>query len=319
MYNGLYHTLIGASHLAKGTVCQDASEFRATEQYAIAVVADGHGSKRHFRSDVGSKLAVMACVEAIRSYLDTDPEAFEEGFMADPKRIIRRIEKYIIWRWNVAVREHALANPFTDEEKIPFTEEKFKELRLESIYGTTLICAVLSEEFTFGIQIGDGSLVVIDEDAEADMPIVDDESAPANLTASLCNSNAIDLFNHFVIPEQALAVFVSTDGLYTSFRSAEDFLDYHSIIASHLDKPKAFDTIVQRNLEKRTHYGTQDDISFACAYEQERIMGSTAVLKKQVERNKLRAEIRHAEAQAKIQKQRLKNTMHLREDSSAAG
>ena len=316
MYNGLYHTLIGASHLAKGTICQDASEFRSTERYAVAVVADGHGSKRHFRSDIGSKLAVMSCLEAVNYYLD-ESEEFEESLMADPKALIRKIEKYIIWRWNKAVRAHAADNPFTEQEKLPFTEEKFKELRLESIYGTTLICAVLSEDYTFGMQIGDGSLVVIDEDGEADMPIVDDESAPANLTASLCNSNAIDLFNDFFIADQALAVFVSTDGLYTSFRSSEDFLDYHSIIASHLDKPRAFDTIVLRNLEKRTHYGTQDDISFACAYEEERIKQSIDALKSQVERNKLRAEIRHAEAKAKIEKQRLKNTMHLREDSSA--
>ena len=316
MYNGLFHTLIGASHLAKGTVCQDASDFRATEQYAIAVVADGHGSKRHFRSDVGSKLAVKICVDAVSDFM-ADMEAFEEGLMEDPKKLIRRIEKNIILRWNLAVREHAGENPFTDQEKLPFTEEKFKELRLESIYGTTLICAVIAENYTFGMQIGDGSLVVVDEDAEADMPIIDDESAPANLTASLCNSNAIDLFNQFFIPDQSLAVFVSTDGLYTSFRSSEDFLDYHSIIASHLDKPTAFDAIVQRNLEKRTHFGTQDDISFACAYDSALIVESMSELKAQVERNKLRAEIRHAEAQAKIQKQRLKNTMRLREDSSA--
>lgn len=317
MYNGLFHTIIGASHLAKGTVCQDWSDFRANEDYAVAVVADGHGSKRHFRSDVGSKLAVQACLEAVSDYL-ADAEAFQEALETDHKRIIRRIEKNIILRWNLAVRAHSEANPFTEEERLPFSEEKFNALRLESIYGTTLICAVLSKEYTFGMQIGDGSLVVIDEDAEADMPIIDDESAPANLTASLCNSNAIDLFNQFFIPDQALAVFVSTDGLYTSFRSPEDFLDYHSIIASHLDKPKAFDAIVQRNLEKRTHYGTQDDISFSCAYEMERILDSTAELKAQVERNKLRAEIRHAEQQAKLQKQRLKNTMRLREDSAVS-
>lgn len=317
MYNGLYHTIIGASHLAKGTVCQDWSDFRANENYAIAVVADGHGSKRHFRSDVGSKLAVQACLEAVADYY-ADPEAFTEALGTDPKRLIRRIEKNIILRWNLAVRAHSEENPFTDEERLPFSEEKFNALRLESIYGTTLICVVLSEDFTFGMQIGDGSLVVIDEDAEADMPIIDDESAPANLTASLCNSNAIDLFNQFFLPDPALAVFVSTDGLYTSFRSPEDFLDYHSIIASHLDKPKAFDASVQRNLEKRTHYGTQDDISFSCAYEMERILENMPALKAQVEQNKLRAEIRHAEHQAKLQKQRLKNTMRLREDTAVS-
>ena len=313
-FHGLYHTIIGASHVAKGTVCQDWSDFQANEHYALAVVADGHGSKKHFRSDLGSKFAVQATVEAISAYY-ADAETFEELFEENPTRLIRKIEKNIICRWNNAVRAHFAANPVTEEEKLPFTEDEFAKLKVEAIYGTTLIAAIIGSEFTFGLQIGDGSLVVIDEDAEAEMPIVDDETAPANLTASLCNSNAIDLFNSFFIPAKALAVFVSTDGLFTSFRSSEDFLDYHSIIASHLDKPAAFDAIVLRNLTKRTNFGTQDDISLSCAWDQELLEENTSSLKEAVERNKMRAEIRAAEHAAKIQKQRYKNTMRMREES----
>lgn len=307
MFNGLYHSIIGASHTAKGTVCQDWSAYYSTPDYALAVVADGHGSKKHFRSDVGSKLAVKATLEAVHEYY-ADVELFEQCIEEEPKRVIRKLEKNIISRWNSAVKEHYEAHPVTVEEKIPFTEEEFAELRRESIYGTTLIAAVIGREFTFGLQIGDGSLVVIDEDCEADMPIVEDDSTPANLTASMCNSCAIDLFSHFFMPDKALAVFVSTDGLYTSFRSTEDFLDYHTIIASHLDKAEAFDAVVKRNLAKRTHFGTQDDISLSLAFDQEWLMENVSALKQQVERNKFRAEIRKAEQKAKIQKQRLKNT-----------
>lgn len=312
MYSGLYHTIIGQSHVAKGTVCQDASGFRATEYYALAVVADGHGSKKHFRSDVGSKFAVAATLDAVAEFYE-DPEEFESNLEEDPKKVIRKLEKNIILRWNTAVREHFRQYPVTDAERLPFTDEQFRAIRLEQIYGTTLIAAILGREFTFGIQIGDGSLVVIDEDAEADMPIIDDESAPANLTASMCNSNAIDLFNSFYMPDQALAVFVSTDGLYTSFRSGEDFLDYHTIIASHLDKPEAFNAVVKKNLTKRTHFGTQDDISLSVAYNLEMLDDGITELKKQVERNKLRAEMRRAEHQAKIAKQRLKHIRRLQE------
>lgn len=311
MFNGLYHSIIGASHTAKGTVCQDWSAYHSTDNYAIAVVADGHGSKKHFRSDVGSKLAVEATLAAIGEFY-ADVDLFEECMEEDHKKVIRKLEKNIITRWNAAVKEHFDAHPVTDEEKKPFTEEEFNGLRRESIYGTTLIACIIGREFTFGIQIGDGSLVVIDEDAEADMPIVEDDSTPANLTASMCNSGAIDLFNSFSMPDKALAVFVSTDGLYTSFRSSEDFLDYHTIIASHLDKAEAFDTVVKRNLTKRTHYGTQDDISLSLTFDQDMLLDNVDTLKAQVERNKFRAEIRKAEQKAKIEKQRLKNTLRQR-------
>ena len=311
MFNGLYHSIIGASHTAKGTVCQDWSAYTATDHYALAVVADGHGSKKHFRSDVGSKLAVEATVSTVRDYY-ADVDLFEECLVEDPRKVMRKLEKTIISRWNSAVKEHFDANPVTVEEKIPFTEEEIAEMRRESIYGTTRIACIIGREFTFGIQIGDGSLVVIDEDCEADMPIVEDDSTPANLTASMCNSCAIDLFNQFFMPDKALAVFVSTDGLYTSFRSTEDFLDYHTIIASHLDKAEAFDAVVKRNLTKRTHFGTQDDISLSLAFDQDMLLENVSALKEQVERNKFRAQIRKAEQKAKIEKQRLKNTLRQR-------
>lgn len=311
MFNGLYHSIIGASHTAKGTVCQDFSAYQSNEYYAIAVVADGHGSKKHFRSDVGSKLAVEATINAVHDFY-SDAELFEKCLEEAPKVIIRKLEKNIITRWNASVKKHFDANPVTDAEKEPFTEEEFTAIRRESIYGTTLIACIIGREFTFGIQIGDGSLVVIDEDAEADMPIIEDDSTPANLTASMCNSGAIDLFNSFFMPDKALAVFVSTDGLYTSFKSTEDFLDYHTIIASHLDKAQAFDTVVKRNLAKRTHYGTQDDISLALTFDQQMLLDNIDELKQKVEQNKFRAEIRRAEHKAKIEKQRLKNTLRQR-------
>lgn len=308
MYEGFYHSVKGQSHEERGIACQDFSNYQAYDNYAIAIVADGHGSKKHFRSDVGSRLAVKATLRTVRSFY-RDPEEFETCFAADPRRVILKIEKQIILRWNREVAKHFIQNPVTAEEKVPFTEEQFAAIRTESIYGTTLVAVIVGRKFTFGIQIGDGSLVVIAEDAQAEMPIADDESCPANLTASISNSNAIDMFNSFYTFDTPLAVFASTDGLYTSFRSSEDFLDYHTIIASHLIQLQDFDKIVLRNLAKRTHYGTQDDISLACAFLHESIEAKTPLLREQVERNKARAETRKAEQQARLAKQKLRNQL----------
>ncbi|MDE5834620.1 MAG: protein phosphatase 2C domain-containing protein, partial [Ruminococcus sp.] len=99
MFNGFCHTVIGASHITSGTVCQDSSVFRTYENYGIAIVADGHGSKKHFRSDKGSEMAVKAALDTVEEFYK-DPDAFEESFLNDPDNIIKKMEKNIISRWN---------------------------------------------------------------------------------------------------------------------------------------------------------------------------------------------------------------------------
>ncbi|MDE6780983.1 MAG: protein phosphatase 2C domain-containing protein [Ruminococcus sp.] len=310
MFNGFCHTVIGASHITSGTVCQDSSVFRTYENYGIAIVADGHGSKKHFRSDKGSEMAVKAALDTVEEFYK-DPDAFEESFLNDPDNIIKKIEKNIISRWNRLVIHHYTHNPYTDKEKEPFTEKEFRRIKVESVYGTTLIVAVMGRKFTFGTQIGDGSLVQICDDAAAEMPIGYEESAPANITASMCNSQAINYFNSFYnIDEKPIAVFVSTDGLYTSFRSDEDFLDYHSILANQLTNIEEFSLSIRKNLAKRAHCGTQDDTSLACVFDCDVLAERLEELKEQVEVNKIHASMRKAEHKARLEKQKLKNTIN---------
>lgn len=310
MFNGFCHTVIGASHITSGTVCQDSSVFRTYENYGIAVVADGHGSKKHFRSDKGSEMAVKAALDTVEEFYK-NPDAFEESFLSDPDNIIKKIEKNIISRWNRLVIHHYTHHPYTDKEKEPFTEKEFKRIKVESVYGTTLIVAVMGRKFTFGTQIGDGSLVQICDDAAAEMPIAYEESAPANITASMCNSQAINYFNSFyTIDEKPIAVFVSTDGLYTSFRSDEDFLDYHSILANQLSNIDSFSLSIRKNLSKRAKCGTQDDTSLACVFDSDVLAEKLDDLREQVEVNKIHASMRKAEQKARMEKQKLKNTMN---------
>lgn len=266
MFNGFSHSVMGASHEKKGTVCQDSSDFRVGNGYAVAVVADGHGSKKHFRSHIGSRSAVEATLETIDRFYE-NPEEFERNFPSNHKMIIQNIEKQIIAKWNHKIHDHLEENPVTPLEKQPFTDEEFIKIPVESYYGSTLIVAVNSKSFSFGFQIGDGSLVAVFDDGEAIMPIGDDESAPANITASICNSNAASMFNSFFIQDRKIvALFTSTDGLYTSFGSDDDFLDYHTILTSQLIDLEAFESSVVKNLVKRSHFGTEDDVSLSCVF-----------------------------------------------------
>lgn len=296
MLKGFSHSVVGASHTESGLVCQDSSAHFVCGDYAVAVVADGHGSKKHFRSNVGSKLAVEATLDTIANFYE-DPAEFEANFPANHKFILKNIEKQIIANWNFKITEHLKKVPVTPEERIRFSEEEFKEIAPESYYGTTLIAVIAGKSFTFGIQIGDGSLVAVFEDGAAVMPMEYEESAPANITASLCNSGAAKMFNSFYAENKTLlAAFASTDGLYTSFGCENDFLDYHTIITSQLAASSEFEQAVIKNLVKRSHFGTQDDISLACVYNSEKAAELIDVLNNKVEENKKKA----AERKAKL-------------------
>ncbi len=303
MFIGLNETVIGASHVDSGTVCQDYSDFKVTDKYAVAVVADGHGSKKHFRSDYGSKAAVEVSIKAIEEYC-ADMDEFEKKFKDDPDYLLTKIQKYIIKCWYDKVNEHYNNNEVQQDERKLLTDEELAAIKTESIYGTTLIIAVLTENICFGLQLGDGSLVVIKQCGESYMPIMEDESCPANLTASLCNSNAIKMFNYFYDYEKPLSVLVSTDGLFTSFSSRESFEEYNCLVTSQLDDIDMIKSRINKNFVRRTNSGSRDDISIAIIFEKEMFDENYINVQMQVDINKNKAAIRDAEEKAKMLKRK---------------
>ena len=294
MFKGFNNSVMGQTHVRSGIVCQDSSAYKVGNGFAAAVVADGHGSKKHFRSNIGSKTAVEAAIETIEKFYE-DPAEFEKNFPKNHKSIIANIEKQLISAWNVKVNEHYKANPVTAKEREKFTDEEFEAIPIESYYGTTLIAAVAGNGYIFGFQIGDGSLVAVFDDGETKMLMDYEESNPANITASICNANAASMFDSFYVSDkQVLALYVSTDGLYTSFGSEYDFLDYHTIITSQLVNIASFEAAVKNNMAKRTHYGTEDDISLSCVYDEDLVPKVIDAINNKVEENRRIAKERKA-------------------------
>lgn len=286
MFKGFNHSVMGASHEKRGIVCQDSSAFEVGNGYAAVVVADGHGSKKHFRSNIGSKCATEAALETIAKFY-ADPDAFDENFRKDHLRITQNIEKQVIAVWNDKIMAHLDKNPVTQSELSKFSYDEFEEIPPESYYGTTLICAVAGRGYTFGFQIGDGSLVAVFEDGETSMIMDYEESNPANITSSMCNANASQMFDQFYVDnKRLLAICVSTDGLYTSFGSDYDFLDYHTIIAGQLNNIDALIPSLKNNLVKRSHFGTEDDISVSCVYDVELARDNLDIIKAKIAENK---------------------------------
>lgn len=265
MLHGLHATVIGDSHLKKGIICQDSSGYQVTDRYGIAVVADGHGSAKHFRSDVGSRLAVKITLGLLSNYMNR-PD-FKEQFLLHPDFILKQMEKQILMKWREAVEVYHQENPLSKEEekKLADMGSQSKRIRTAVIYGSTVLCAVMAEGFSFGLVLGDGGFVVLGSDGRLFIP-VEDQNAHANYTSSLCNTDAINYFEHWYSREETAALFVSTDGLYKSFASDEDFLKYHGLLAHMLCDSDRTQKSLVRNFEKRTREGSGDDISIAFVY-----------------------------------------------------
>lgn len=260
MFRGIHATVIGDSHVRKGVVCQDSSGTYVTDTFGIAVVADGHGSAKHFRSDVGSRIAVKITIELLKNYMRR--AEFQEQFQSHPDFILQQMEKQILMKWREAVEEYHQENPLTEEEKQKVADSKN---RTAVIYGSTVLAAVIAEGFSYGMVLGDGGFVVLDEEGKLFIPI-EDKNSHANYTSSLCNTDAIHFFEHWYTRERPAALFVSTDGLFKSFASEEDFLKYHGLLAHMLTDKERTEKSLQKNFEKRTREGSGDDISIALVY-----------------------------------------------------
>jgi len=285
MLGGFSYSVKGASHEKRGIVCQDASAYKVGNGFAAAVVADGHGGKKYFRSDAGSQCAVEAALETIELFY-ADPDEFDLRFRTDHDRMIKRVEKYAIMLWNDKIMHHLNTHPITSDELSKFAYDELDNIPPESYYGTTMVCAVMARGYSWGFQIGDGSLVAVFDDGETSMIMDYEESNPANITSSLCNENAFDMFADFYTEKRPVAIVVSTDGLYTSFGSDFDFLDYHTIIAGQLVRPETFVESLKSNMKKRTHYGTEDDISVSCIYDKELVLSKQNVINDKISENK---------------------------------
>lgn len=269
MLQGLHATVIGDSHVRRGIVCQDCSGHYVTDHFGIAVVADGHGSEKHFRSEVVSRLAVKITTGLLDKYMGR-PD-FKEQFQMHPDFILAQMEKQILMKWREAVEVYHQENPLSREEadKLKSIEEAGgRKLRTAVIYGSTVLAAVIADGYSFGLVLGDGGFVVLDRKGRLFIP-VEDRNSHANYTSSLCNTDAVHYFEHWYSEDVPSAVFVSTDGLYKSFASDADFLRYHGLLAKMLEDEDRTLQSLERNFEKRTREGSGDDISIALIYRSE--------------------------------------------------
>ena len=265
-FHGFHTSVIGSSHIKNGTECQDHSGFLQLDNACAVVVCDGHGGEKHFRSAVGSGLAVGVALSVIGEFM-----SFMGNFKGNHEELLEQLERSIIQQWNAAVDAHYSDNTFSSDELAALTDKDQRAVldNHATAYGSTLIASILYEGGCFGVQLGDGECVLLTENGDLVQPIAEDESIPFNLTTSLCDSEAFQHFRKrkFWYDSPVAAVMVSTDGVRNSFTSEEYFKGFcKSVFVSCRDNPDAAQAELEGFLPQLTAKGSGDDVSVAVGY-----------------------------------------------------
>lgn len=296
----------GESHIATGKVCQDYSYSSVYENgNAIAIVCDGHGGKRYFRSDIGAKIAaevteqkVKAFVEEVGCTLLKDAPFTRHTTISDQisnqdfdktsnvERAFRQLFGSIIYEWNAEVLAHANENPISDSEKEGLEERWIKEFegkeKLEKVYGCTLIVYAYTPDFWLAFQIGDGKCFACDENGNWREPIPWDDRCFLNKTTSICDSEAIDEFRYCYegTGNYPIAMILGSDGIDDSFGAEENQENFYVQILKSIAKSgiEATRAEIESTLPQLSKIGSQDDMSIAMIFDTAKVLATVPKL-----------------------------------------
>jgi serine/threonine protein phosphatase PrpC len=259
----------GREHRLSGLPNQDALRIYIGKDNnpVIIALADGHGSPVHFRSEVGSKMAVDTAVDILSSVRETD-------------KVPNKISKYptlITREWNSRVLLDHKNKKFSSDELGALYDEVKNESFVDYVrldpkigYGTTLIVVASYGDFMLYLQIGDGDILVVDDTGNVRKPLRDDVQLSRYQTKSLCTHGASDDFRIAVEKNNGanpVLVLTSTDGYSNSFKSYQEFFKV-GIVYRDLIRILGCDfleDILEDLLCKTSSQGSGDDITVGLA------------------------------------------------------
>lgn len=272
--NQLAISIRGVSHITSGKPVQDYSLSVKGEDFAIAVVCDGHGANKHFRSEKGSELAALVAKDKLTEFFEHNRGW--ELFSNKTEGKLARLKLSILSAWQVAIEKYTEENPFTaDELKMASSSFDYcKAYDVAQPYGTTLLAVLVTREYYLAIMIGDGAISKIDSDYNAelltfaDKTVFDDQ--PHSATDSLCES---DSYSHIHtayerIEGKTYAFGLCSDGMSEAFATdaillakINNYLNYYAEEGIE----KATSAIEAQLNELSKISAMKDDISLAFA------------------------------------------------------
>lgn len=259
-----WQVLARTAKAARKNVNQDRHGWTVFPGGIALAVADGHGSAAHPRSDIGAHLAVQAFLHIVGE--------FRAGLQPDLplKQVKIRAEDYLprnlVHEWRQRTEDDLAKNPVNrGEHDLAATS---------SLYGTTLIGAMITDTLVLGWQIGDGDLCLITPDGQTATPLRNPTDTLGDETDSLCSDDAQRLVRTYWRPTPAIdapaLIALSTDGLSKSFVSFDGYLEfitgiYQRII--HDDEGKVSENL-QDWLEQASSF-SGDDATLIAAWQKQ--------------------------------------------------
>jgi len=232
----LVSSVQGAKHKRIQQSNQDAYKLRQDPLLTIPLVmaiADGHGSARCFRSEVGAERAVDVAVDELHRFHDLHDQS---GRLSEVKRMSEELlPKSMVRNWREQVKAHLAEAPISNKEWAQLVEKEGLSAQREVennpllAYGTTIVAVLVTRSYLLYLQLGDGDILSVSEDYEISRPLPKDERFIANETASLSAGMAeINLRLQFQpllhSPSPPALILLATDGYANSFRDEENFI-----------------------------------------------------------------------------------------------
>lgn len=263
----------GASHIRSGRECQDSLKKVIKDSGAVILsVADGHGSDACPYSKTGSFTAVNVFCKIMGDYLETYAGRTEILFTFLKREGDTKIAQEIDAEW-----KHRILRLHTKSKReIPLNEDGSKDKEaVYRLYGSTLLGMVITEEFLFAFQLGDGDIVKVSEAGVYN--VIEADKILGTETHSLSRPESwkkvITLIRKREEKEHKPVMFLlSSDGLSNSYINEEAFqktcTDYYDLLKEH--GVKAVSDHLKTWLQETSEMGCGDDITALFAYETER-------------------------------------------------
>ena len=269
----------GANHERRNLPNQDAIDWKYKDDNLVIAVSDGHGSLKHFRSDIGSKLAVESAIEVMLQEIDVG--SLTDDMLSKIKtRVKDKLPQRIINYWRDKVKEHYQNNLFSLDQEAQMKLEQIekeegidKRKKIENnyskAYGATLLIVLATKRFTLYFKLGDGNIVTFSEQGK--QMLFDDKEELGPATDSLCMSTASNQVEISLVPfseEEPLFVLLSTDGYINSFRNDEDYLKViDDLVDLYIQSGIEYiNDNLKQWLEETSQQGSGDDITLGLLY-----------------------------------------------------
>ena len=178
----------GVRHEASGLPCQDACQWRmAGSDVLIAAAADGLGSAA--QSEIGSAVATQAAVDQLSA---------NRPLPEDP---------YDVKAWEIRMTEALESAMSAVKQEAERRKAAVREL------ATTLILVVATPRGTVAVQVGDGAVVIEDQENHLIALTAPPAGEYANETDCLVSSNVIQVAQGSFWPVAPRSIAIFTDGL----------------------------------------------------------------------------------------------------------